>query len=138
MDVAYAVTPFAAWLVAGSTKFAVNTALTGRGAMKLVGYGGFPSNHSAIVSSMATLVALREGVDSAAFGVALTLAFIVTMDAASLRRQIGLHAEAINSLRVPDAEKLRERIGHTPAEIAGGITVGALVAWGVARLLPAG
>lgn len=138
MDIAYAITPFAAWFVAGSVKFAVNTALAGRDAVKLIGYGGFPSNHSAIVSSMATLVAWREGIGSAAFGIALTLAFIVVMDAASLRRQIGRQAEAINALRPPDAERLRERIGHRPVEIAGGIVVGMMVAVTVATLLAAG
>ena len=125
----YLITPFAAWLVAGCLKFAINSLRAGRPAFGLIGYGGLPSNHSAIVSSTAALIALREGMAHPAFGVAVTLAFIVMLDANSLRRQIGRHAEAINKLR-PDAEKpLRERMGHTRVEIAAGIITGCLVAW---------
>ena len=127
MDYAYLTTPFLAWLVAGSLKFAINSAKARKAAFGLIGYGGMPSNHSAIVTSMATLIALREGIDQPAFGVALTLAFIVIMDAASLRRQIGSHAVAINRL-TPEGTMLRERIGHTRWEILGGIIVGVLVA----------
>jgi acid phosphatase family membrane protein YuiD len=130
MDLAYLITPFLTWLVAGVTKFTINSVRARRLAFGLIGYGGMPSNHSAIVTSMATLIALREGVSHPAFGVALTLAFIVMLDAASLRRQVGRHAVAINSL-VTDADqpKLRERMGHTRAEILGGVMVGALIAW---------
>lgn len=132
MDYAYLATPFLAWLIAGSLKFAINTLRAGRGAVGLIGYGGMPSNHSCIVSSMAMLIALREGIAHPAFGVALTLAFIVIMDAASLRRQIGLHASAINRLHAnhtaPTVAALRERMGHTRAEIAGGVLTGVAVA----------
>lgn len=125
----YLLAPFAAWLAAGCLKFAINSLRAGKPAFGLIGYGGMPSNHSAIVSSMAALTALREGLDSAAFGVALTLAFIVMLDAASLRRQVGHHAQALNELRPEEKARLRERMGHTPFEIAGGIAVGCAVAW---------
>ena len=130
MDYVYAITPFVAWLVAGSLKFLVNSARAGKPAFGLIGYGGLPSNHSAIVSSMAALIAFREGIGSPAFGVALTLAFIVILDASSLRKQVGRQAVAINALTkdAAAAPKLRERIGHTPLEIAAGIVVGIAVA----------
>lgn len=131
MDLAYLITPLAAWLVAGCLKFAINSLKAGKPAFGLIGYGGLPSNHSAIVSSTAMLVALREGLGHPAFGVALTLAFIVMLDAASLRRQVGRHAEAINRLRGADEKPLRERMGHTRVEIAAGIVTGCAVAWGV-------
>ncbi|MDH0896246.1 MULTISPECIES: divergent PAP2 family protein [unclassified Pseudomonas] len=137
MDLAYLITPFAAWLTAGSLKFAINSLKAGRPAFGLIGYGGLPSNHSAIVSSMAALIALREGIGHPAFGVALTLAFIVLLDANSLRRQVGLHAEAINRLGKSEPEKkvLRERMGHSKVEIIAGLAVGAAVAFAVQRLL---
>jgi len=133
MEFAYLITPFAAWLTAGSLKFAINSLRAGRGAVGLIGYGGMPSNHSAIVTSMTVLIALREGIAHPAFGVALTLAFIVMMDAASLRRQVGIHARALNRLgsRRLDGSALRERIGHSRAEIAGGILTGAAVGLGM-------
>lgn len=131
MDYTYAVTPFIAWLVAGSLKFLINSAKAGQWAFGHIGYGGMPSNHSAIVSSTATLIALKEGIQSPAFGVALTVAFIVIMDANSLRREIGKHAETINRLAFSDDHKatstLRERIGHSKLEITAGIFVGVMV-----------
>lgn len=124
LDISYLLTPFAAWLVAGCCKFVVNCIRARRLAFDLIGYGGLPSNHSAIVSSMACLIALKEGVEHPAFGVASTLAFIVMLDASSLRRQIGRQAQAINRLADSNGIKLRERMGHTPIEIFAGILVG--------------
>lgn len=127
----YLVTPFVAWLLAGSIKFVINSLITKKAATDLIGYGGLPSNHTTIVCSMATLIGLREGLDNPAFGVAVTLAFIVMLDAASLRTQVGKHASALNQLSRHDnlsAPRLRERMGHTPLEIAVGVVVGALVA----------
>ena len=66
--------PFLTWLVVGPIKFLINSARQRRWAFNLVGNGGFPSNHSAVVTSMATLIALREGIGHPAFGVAVTLA----------------------------------------------------------------
>ncbi|MDN6858502.1 divergent PAP2 family protein [Pseudomonas sp. CAN2814] len=131
---AYVLTPFLAWLVAGCSKFAINSIKAGKPAFGLIGYGGLPSNHSAIVSSMAALIAFKQGLDQPAFGVALTLAFIVMLDANSLRLQVGRHAAAINRLAVEaaDHKSLRERMGHTRIEIGAGILVGILVAWGIA------
>lgn len=126
MDFVYLVTPFSAWLVAGSLKFAINSLKANKLAFGLIGYGGLPSNHSAIVSSMAALIGFKEGIGHPAFGVALTLAFIVILDAHSLRRQIGKHAVAINRMAMSsyDYTALRERMGHTAIEIAAGVLVG--------------
>ncbi|HNE71079.1 MAG TPA: divergent PAP2 family protein [Giesbergeria sp.] len=130
MDFSYALTPFLAWLVAGVSKFAINSFKAKKLAFGLIGYGGLPSNHSAIVSSMAALIALKDGMGTPAFGVAVTLAFVVMLDANSLRQQVGKHATAINKLAADtaDHQALRERIGHTRWEIAAGIAVGIAVA----------
>jgi len=136
MDLSYAATPFLAWLVAGGLKFLVNSVRARQWAFGLIGYGGLPSNHSAIVSSVATLIALKEGIGHPAFGVALALAFIVVLDANSLRGQVGKHAVALNRLAASSETptRLRERIGHTVVEIAAGILTGAGVAFGVKAL----
>ncbi|UMR32519.1 divergent PAP2 family protein [Massilia sp. MB5] len=137
MDFAYALTPFLAWFVAGISKFIINSIKARRLAFGLIGYGGLPSNHSAIVSSMAALIALKEGVGHPAFGVALTLAFIVMLDANSLRRQVGKQAAAINKLAAgaSDHAALRERMGHTGPEIAAGVATGIAVAAAINALL---
>lgn len=137
MDLSYAVTPFLAWLVAGVSKFVINSVKARQLAFGLIGYGGLPSNHSAIVISMTTLVGLKEGIGHPAFGVAITLAFVVILDASSLRRQVGKQAAAINKLAegVSDHRVLRERMGHTRLEIAAGIAVGIAVASAVNAVL---
>ena len=128
-DLGYVITPFAAWASAGAMKFIVNSVKAGALAFDKIGYGGLPSNHSAIVSSVAALVALREGIAHPAFGVAAALCFIVMLDAASLRRHIGKHARALNRLRGAESgPPLRETMGHTRVEIAAGIAVGVAAA----------
>jgi len=136
MDYIYLITPFAAWLVAGITKFLVNSIKAKQLAFGLIGYGGLPSNHSAIVSSMVFLIGLKEGITHPAFGVAITFAFIVLLDANSLRQQVGKHAKAINLLQTDSNSKpLRERMGHTRIEILAGVVVGGLVAFSLFTLL---
>lgn len=133
----YLVTPFIAWLVAGSLKFLVNCLRAKRLAFDLIGYGGLPSNHSAIVSSIAALIAFRDGINTPSFGVAIALAFIVILDASSLRKQVGKHAAAINQLSKKIGSGgmiLRERMGHTRIEILAGALVGIVVAYFISPL----
>jgi acid phosphatase family membrane protein YuiD len=131
MDLSYAITPFIAWLTAGIIKFLINSAKGGKLAFELIGYGGLPSNHSAIVSSAAALIALKEGAGHPAFGVSVALAFVVMLDANSLRRQVGRQAEVINRLLDQsnlEHTPLRERLVHSKLEIAVGVLVGTAVA----------
>jgi hypothetical protein len=136
MDLAYLLTPLITWITVGPIKFLINSARTRRWAFDLVGNGGFPSNHSATVSSMATLIALREGMGHPAFGVAVALCFIVIIDANSLRQHVGRHAAAINRLAkdVEGMAWLRERMGHTKVEIAGGLLTGIAIGHAVFAL----
>lgn len=132
----YLFVPFLAWLIAGCLKFAINSVRAGKLAFGLIGYGGLPSNHSAIVSSVVFLIGFREGIDDPAFGVAVALAFIVMLDANSLRRQVGKQAAAINFMNANGSNfiPLRERIGHAKHEILAGVVVGFFVSWSVYAL----
>jgi uncharacterized protein len=136
MDLTYLLTPVLTWLVVGPIKFLINSARQRRWAFNLVGNGGFPSNHSATVTSMATLIALREGIGHPAFGVAVTLCFIVMIDANSLRQHVGRQAAAINRLADGRAAHtvLRERMGHTLVEIGGGICTGVAMGFALFHL----
>jgi len=129
LDLAYLVTPLITWITVGPIKFLINSIKARQWAFNLVGNGGFPSNHSAVVSSMATLIALREGIGHPAFGVAVTLCFIVIIDANSLRQHVGRQAAAINRLAdgKPEHKTLRERMGHTVVEIIGGLCTGVII-----------
>lgn len=125
MDLSYLITPFFAWLVAGCAKFAINTFKAKRFAFDLIGYGGLPSSHSSLVSSAAAIIAFNEGFQEPALVVALALAFLVILDANSLRQQVGKHAKAINVLNNKNTVSvLRERMGHTRIEILAGIVTG--------------
>ena len=130
MDLSYALTPCLARFFAGVSKFIINSIKARHLAFDLIGYGGLPSNHSAIVSSMGALIALKVGIGHPAFGVAVTLAFIVMLDANSLRQHVGKQAVAINKLAAEAShhQALRECIGHTKLEIVAGIFVGIAVA----------
>jgi len=130
----YLLTLLAAWLVNGCTKFSVNYARFGKAAHDLVGYGGFPSTHTAVVTAVVVMVGLQNGFEHPAFGIGLALLWIVITDARSLRRMVGDHAEHLNTLS-PARKKHRERVGHSYVEIAGGALVGTLVACGLYALM---
>ena len=132
MRSAYLITPFLAWLFTGVIKFVINSIKGNKLAFEKIGYGGMPSNHTAIVSSIACLIAVKDGIEHPAFGVAIALVFVVVLDAISLRRQIGYHARELNKLTSHRLDrKLRTKLGHTPMEviagIASGVTVGVIV-----------
>jgi acid phosphatase family membrane protein YuiD len=140
MEIIYLITPVLTWMVVGPIKFLISSVRYRRWAFDLVGNGGFPSNHSAVVSSMATLIALREGMGHPAFGVAVTLAFIVMIDANSLRQHVGRHAVTLNRLHdgKEDYVILRERMGHTRVEIAGGVLTGVAMGFLIYTVLGGG
>lgn len=97
--------------------------------------GGFPSAHACLVSQTAVLVGLKEGFDSGFFALSVTLAAIVIYDATHVRREAGFHAQRLNIIFTEmfadhqfHEEKLREVIGHTPWQVAGGFILGAGIA----------
>jgi acid phosphatase family membrane protein YuiD len=103
-----------------------------------VSTGGMPSSHSAMVCALATSVAIVQGFNSVAFGIAAILAMVVMYDAASVRRWVGRQSVVLNRIvkeirfRRPLAElerDLREFIGHTPFEVIIGAVLGITIAW---------
>ena len=121
----YVLMPFVAWVAAGCLKFLINTVRSGKLAFNLIGYGGFPSTHTTVASSVAFLAGFTEGFDTPIFSIGLGFLIIVIIDAHGLRH-VGSQAKVLN--RLQDFENLRERMGHTYFEIAGGIIFGALLA----------
>jgi len=115
--------PIAAWIVCGSIKFGINFIRTGSEAFERIGHGGFPSNHTAIISSLMWTFGLLG--EWQMVGLAIAVLMIHVFDAMGLRREVGYHAKAINQL---SGSRLREIVGHKPLEVAGGLIVGLLVA----------
>lgn len=92
-------------------------------------YGGMPSAHTAFVTSLVTVIFLQEGINSAAFALALALAVIVIRDAIGFRKEIGYNAVLTNMLAQkifpnnPEIQ-IQERIGHSFKEVLVGLLLG--------------
>lgn len=103
----------------------------------VIGSGGMPSSHSALVAALAVGVGQTEGWSSAAFAIATTFAIIVMYDAAGVRRAAGKQASILNQLVEElfqedhhfNQEKLKELLGHTPVQVLAGLALGIGVAW---------
>lgn len=97
--------------------------------------GGMPSSHSALVTSVMMGTGLFDGFRSSTFAIAVAVAMIVIYDAAGVRREAGRHAEKINILineffsgQTISEKQLKEVIGHTPAQVVAGVTMGFVIA----------
>jgi len=104
-------------------------------------YSGMPSGHSSVVISLATIIALQEGLDSPIFAMSVVLTLLIITDAVGLRSYLGNHGMILNVL-VKDLDedefldkkypKLLEKIGHTPLQVLAGSILGftvSVVAW---------
>ena len=98
---------------------------------RIMGAGGMPSSHSAVVTSLAVCVGKEYGFDTGIFAIATIMAFVVMYDAAGIRRAAGKQARILNKiLETPGLstlevqEKLIEALGHTPIQVFVGALVG--------------
>ncbi|MFZ2150617.1 MAG: divergent PAP2 family protein [Candidatus Absconditicoccaceae bacterium] len=97
--------------------------------------GGFPSFHSGIATCVTLLALFEYGFDSAIFAIAFAFSMLFAYDAMNLRYEAGQHAHYINDLRIDlqgvltrkNKGPLKERIGHTREEVAGGIIFGLIL-----------
>lgn len=101
---------------------------------RILGAGGMPSSHSAVVTSIATMIGKTQGIDSPIFALAMFFAFVVMYDAAGVRRAAGKQAKLLNKLvetpglsNIQVQEKLVEVLGHTPMQVIVGATIGVTV-----------
>ena len=92
----------------------------------LIVTGGMPSTHSALVSSLAAIIFLEQGL-SALFFVVLTFSLIVLRDSMGVRRSVGEEGKAIEKIakygRIK-IDRFRYALGHTPVEVAAGLFIG--------------
>ena len=133
----YLITALSAWAVAQVTKTILYAWMNGGiDWNRLFGDGGMPSGHSATVTSLAVFCALMHGTHTHEFAVAAILAIIVCHDAMGVRQETGKQAILINEIveafekltvehKLPSIE-LKEFVGHTPLQVAAGITLGVL------------
>ena len=101
---------------------------------RILGAGGMPSSHSAVVTSLATLIGRDYGFDSSFFALSLIFALVVMYDAAGVRRAAGKQAHLLNKIietpglsNVEVQERLVEVLGHTPLQVIVGATLGIII-----------
>ncbi|WML38212.1 divergent PAP2 family protein [Neobacillus sp. OS1-2] len=106
--------------------------------------GGMPSSHTATIISLTTAIGLTSGFKSNEFAICVVVSMIVMHDATGVRRHAGYHAEVLNTLladwnrlietlknpnlkKTESREKLKELLGHQPAEVFFGVITGIIV-----------
>ena len=101
---------------------------------RILGAGGMPSSHSAVVTSLTVLIGKSEGLDSPIFALSFIFAMVVMYDAAGVRRAAGKQAHLLNKIietpgltNVEVQERLVEVLGHTPLQVIVGATIGIIV-----------
>lgn len=98
--------------------------------------GGMPSSHSAFVCACSSGTGMVCGFTSALFALSAVMAFVVMYDAANVRWETGKQAKLLNFMQehwdgaeLPLEKKLKESLGHTPAQVVAGGILGVLVSY---------
>jgi len=101
---------------------------------RIMGAGGMPSSHSAVVTCLAAMIGKNLGFETPIFAMSVIFAMVVMYDAAGVRRAAGKQASLLNKIvqtpglsSVQVQEKLVEVLGHTPLQVIVGATIGILV-----------
>ena len=127
----YLIVPFVTWFCVQTFKVLWELATTKKFNFKrIIGAGGMPSSHTAIVVSITTMVGRSQGINSVIFAVSLIFSLVVMYDACGVRRQAGKQARILNDIvntpglsTVQVREKLVEALGHTPLQVIVGAIV---------------
>ena len=127
--------PMLIWLLIQISKVIVDLIKTKKFNFKrIMGAGGMPSSHSAVVCSLAVLIGKEYGFGSGMFALSVIFAFVVMYDAAGVRRAAGKQAQLLNKIvNTPGLTahqvqgKLVEVLGHSPIEVLVGAILGIIV-----------
>ena len=131
----YLIIPFSVWFFIQLFKVIWDLVVTHKFNFKrILGAGGMPSSHSAVVTSLATMIGKTQGINSPIFALSVIFACIVMYDAAGIRRAAGKQAKLLNKLvetpglsNLQVQEKLVEVLGHTPTQVFVGAIIGVIV-----------
>ena len=134
-DYRYIIVPFFTWVAIQIFKVIWDLVTTKKFNFKRVlGAGGMPSAHSAVVIALTTMVGRSQGTTSPMFGIALIFSLVVMYDATGVRREAGKQAHLLNEIintpglsQVQVKEKLVEALGHTPIQVVVGALVGFII-----------
>lgn len=131
----YLIVPFGVWFCIQLFKVIWDLVVTHKFDFKrILGAGGMPSSHSAVVTSLATMIGKSQGINSPIFALSVIFACIVMYDASGVRRAAGKQAKLLNKLietpglsNIQVQERLVEVLGHTPTEVIVGAIIGIIV-----------
>ena len=135
MQYKYIIVPFLTWFSIQLFKLIYDMFTTKKFNFKrILGAGGMPSSHSAVVTSLATMIGFEYGFNSPIFALAWVFACVVMYDAAGIRRAAGKQAHILNKIiETPGltgmevSERLVEVLGHTPTQVIVGAIIGIVV-----------
>lgn len=141
------ITSFISWVLAQLAKTIIHALIHHKLDLhRLIGDGGMPSAHSAIVVSAAFAIGLRHGWNSPLFAVSAILALIVMHDATGVRQETGKQAKVLNNMiqllqsmntgALTQEEALKEFVGHTGRQVLAGALLGIAVAFAMWPLVP--
>lgn len=127
-----------AWTVAQVSKTIIHFIINKKLVLeRMVGGGGMPSSHSALVCAVATSVGMLCGAGSIEFAIAMCFAVIVMYDAMNVRMETGRQGRVLNNIieafenmgkNISPEERLKELVGHTPFQVLVGAITGIIVA----------
>ncbi|MFR7873826.1 MAG: divergent PAP2 family protein [Christensenellales bacterium] len=134
-DYRYIIVPFFTWVAIQIFKVIWDLVTTKKFNFKrILGAGGMPSAHSAVVIALTTMIGRSQGTTSPMFGIALIFSLVVMYDATGVRREAGKQAHLLNEIintpglsQVQVKEKLVEALGHTPIQVFVGALVGFII-----------
>ncbi len=103
--------------------------------------GGFPSSHTALVTSLCTTVAFRSGINSDVFMLSFCLMMITVRDALGVRLSSGIQAKRLNEIgkeldkkEILNYKPIKEVQGHRPLEVVVGGILGFFIGFGFSVL----
>ena len=123
----YIIIPLFVGVITQCIKFIIETIKTKKiNILRLFdGMGGMPSTHSALVSSLSTIIYLNYGMESPLTSIAIIFSLIVIYDSMGIRYESGRQAQLLN--RLTDSN-LKEQLGHKPLETLVGVFLGIVLA----------
>ena len=129
---------FVAWLICQALKIVTTGIKTHEWQLRhFWDGGGMPSSHTAAAIAVTMTVGFCDGFSSTLFAACMIFSCIVMYDAAGVRRETGKQGKLLNEIlgwiHAPSDEvssgDMKERIGHSPLEVATGAVMGILCAF---------
>ena len=125
----YILVPLLLWLAIQTSKVVVDCIEKKKITLRrLLGSGGMPSSHSAVMVSITVMLGKNIGFKSPIFALACFMSLVVMQDAIGVRRQVGKQAKYLNEIlmdkNTSTEEKFQEMVGHTPFQVLIGLIVG--------------